>query len=202
MKKLISQLTSNIGTKLKKFCIWFYLIECLAGFIIGIVGFIWGLTDGLVFFSLLFLLGGLLLPLTLYPVFMFFYGYCIIVHKMEKGEVSEGDTIDSHLSITNIKNKVTVKKPSRVIPKEKEDNKSIIILIFLIVILAVILIGIVGYAIYASVVMFAPGEVLEEVSNYGYNNYNGDAINYTVSKAISLDIVPPKYCLTFSLVNS
>ena len=137
MKNLITKLTSNIGTKLKKFCLWSYLFECLAGFIAGIIGFIWGLGEGLGFYSMLFIYGGMILPLVLYPIFMFFYGYAIMVHKMES-DMKENAT-DKSPSFKA----PSFKAPSFKLPSSKVD----IGLICLVVLMIALLLGI-GFLAY------------------------------------------------------
>ena len=93
MKNLISALTSNVGGKLKSIFLWVYIVTCIAGFIGGIVGFIWSLAEGLVLNGLMFIIGAVLLPLVLYPEFLLVYGYGIIVNKMEK---SSGSSVSEH----------------------------------------------------------------------------------------------------------
>lgn len=89
MKSFIKDITTNIGARLKSFCVWFYLFECAAGIIGGIITFFWGIGDGSPLLGFAALMGGFLVPLVLYPVFMFFYGYGIIVHRMEKGDTAD-----------------------------------------------------------------------------------------------------------------
>lgn len=42
MKDIIEYITANIGARLKSFCVWFYILECVAGIVGGIITFIWG----------------------------------------------------------------------------------------------------------------------------------------------------------------
>ena len=83
MDKLIIKLTSNIGAKLKLFFLYAYVIECMAGLAAAFICFIWQLSEGDLVVGAFILLGGFAVPFVLYPVFMMFYGYAIMVHKME-----------------------------------------------------------------------------------------------------------------------
>lgn len=118
MERLIAKITSNIGKKLKEFFLSVYIVECIAGFVAAIIGFVWQSGEGSVALALLCLVGGAVVPFVLYPLFMCFYGYAIIVHKME----SDSDNNAGEAAVSESAESAEAHKEEQIIASDEADE--------------------------------------------------------------------------------